>query len=246
MPCGSALRGSRRFATSHASAPWQHPISQETIHMIRYKKQNLFHIIAELEAKKNPTYTKFVEDYRVLSKKCAENFIRRAETVHLAKENLDPDVFSAFCREVGLDEKGATCRKWLRVGSVAGRFEPFLDRMPDCWTTIYKLACLEKDQFDRVAHDSRFSPTITALEIDRIVGKTPKVIGLIGETPKAGGGKRAHVVTIDFSGLKNESKADVYRALVDRVIELADQFGLALEDQGNRLLLVDNQLRRAA
>jgi hypothetical protein len=63
-----------------------------------------------------------------------------------------------------------------KIGNLASRFEGLFDRLPPRWTTIRRLASLEREDFDRVA--PQLSKATTAADIDRIVprdkrGKRP-------------------------------------------------------------------------
>ena len=118
----------------------------------------------------SPVYVDLVKRYRTFAKQTAENIIKLAETLVEAKDKLSKDDLQKFCGEVGLQHDGSTYRKLLKIGMEVSRFEPFVAQMPNNWTTVYKLAKLEKDKFDVVANDSRFTPMMTASEVDAIVG----------------------------------------------------------------------------
>jgi hypothetical protein len=137
----------------------------------------------------SPTYVALVAKYRTFAKQTAENIIKLAETLVEAKDKLSDADLQKFCGEVGLEHDGSTYRKLLKIGTEVSRFEPFFARMPNNWTTVYKLAKLEKDKFDLVANDSRFTPMMTASEIDAIVGDSA--------TPKNG---HSRDLMIDLSG----------------------------------------------
>jgi hypothetical protein len=124
----------------------------------------------------SPIYADLVQRYRTFAKQSAENIIKLSETLVEAKHKLSDADLQKFCGEVGLQHDGSTYRKLLKIGTEVSRFEPFLARMPNNWTTVYKLAKLEKDKFDLVANDNRFTPMMTASEVDSIVGgsATPK------------------------------------------------------------------------
>ena len=118
----------------------------------------------------------------------------------------------------------STFRKLLQIGGAAGRFEPFIDRMPSPWTTQSKLAFLEEDKFDIVAHDPRFGPMMTAAEIDRIIA---------GE-PQENGEAVSRDIIIGLSGFKLSEK----RKILTQCRDLADQcrFQLSLGSRFQREL----------
>ena len=57
----------------------------------------------------------------------------------------------------------------MMIGKEASCFQPFLDRLPNNWTTLYKLAKLEAHVFDRVTNDPLFAPMMTASDVDDII-----------------------------------------------------------------------------
>jgi hypothetical protein len=111
-----------------------------------------------------PIYADLVQRYYSFAKKSAENIIKLAETLVEAKDKLSDTELQKFCNDVGLQYEGSTYKKLMKIGAEASRFEPFVERMPNNWTTLYKLAKLDKGAFDLVANDNRFTTTMTASE----------------------------------------------------------------------------------
>jgi hypothetical protein len=109
-----------------------------------------------------------IKQYLSLGKVSAETFVKKAVTVAKA-EKLSKSKRQQFCTVVNLQYDGSKYRKLLKIGQEASRFEPVFDRLTNSWTTLYKLAVLEKDQFDRVTQDVRFDPMMTAAEVNVIL-----------------------------------------------------------------------------
>jgi hypothetical protein len=121
-----------------------------------------------------------VEQYKTFAKRSAENVIRAAETVFIASREfeLSPEDLQTFKKRVGLDQRDdSTYRKLRKIGEEVTRFEPFVHRLPNSWTTLWELAKLDPDQFDQVTEDSRFAPAMTAAELDDILAGKPPVDG---------------------------------------------------------------------
>jgi hypothetical protein len=55
----------------------------------------------------------------------------------------------------------------LAIGEHALRLEPFIERVPSSRTTLYKLARLKDNEFDRVTKDPAFGCTMTAEQVTR-------------------------------------------------------------------------------
>ena len=137
----------------------------------------------------SPIYVGFVDDYMKYAKKAAENFIKLGQTLNEAKANLAPKHFTQFCKEIGLVEKGPAARKLSKIGEMAGRFDPYLSKMPAASSTVYKLAILDDEEFARVVESDRFSPIMTAKDVDSVFDDKTKE-----RSPKKG-------LFIDLSGI---------------------------------------------
>src|ERR1019366_4614715 len=87
-----------------------------------------------------------------------------AMTLVEAEEKLSTAEFKIFCELVGIPKGGPIYKKFTKIGEAATRFKPYMEKLPANWTTLYKLASLPPDKFDRVAQS--LTPFITAREID--------------------------------------------------------------------------------
>jgi len=158
-----------------------------------------------------PTYAQLVDQYKKYGKEAAEKIVKMAETLVKAEQYLPPFQFDQFCDEVRLIQDGPTHKKLRKIGNKYARFEPFLDKLPNAWTTLYKLASIEEGEFDKVTKDDLFGPLMTAAEIDRIVRpskKKPQKEGLV----------------IRFSGVDASKQLEVYLELKT----LANKFAIDL------------------
>jgi hypothetical protein len=158
-------------------------------------------------------YVGFVQKYMFFARKTAENIIKLAETLVEAKAELTELEFGQFCREVGLDPKGSTFRKLKEIGEKVSRFEPFVEHIPSSWTTIYKLAKLDPDKFDRVMQSGKLSPFMTAEQVDSIISDAPSATTGIQRD-----------LTIDLSALEKNAKIAAY----DEIERLKQKFGFTM------------------
>jgi hypothetical protein len=165
-----------------------------------------------------PIYADLVQRYHTFAKHSAENIIKLAETLLEAKDRLLDADLRKFCEEVGLEHDGSTYRKLMKIGTEASRFEPFVERMPNNWTTLYKLAKLDKGAFDLVANDNRFTTTMTASEVDAVVGGSST-------------GKNEHCrdLMIGLSGFDRVTMI----AVCKRIKDLKQEFGFKFEVAGH-------------
>ena len=121
-----------------------------------------------------PKVAHLVERYRFYAKASAENIIQLATTLTEANRTLSAPKLTAFCAAVGINPKSSTYRKLTQIGLSAARFKSHLDKMPTAWTTVYNLSKLSEQDFEKVASNDNFSPTMTARSINEIVKPSAK------------------------------------------------------------------------
>lgn len=143
-----------------------------------------------------PKVSGYVTAYKSFLRKTAESVIGLASTLVEAETSLSVVDFEIFCRQVKLEKGSPTHTKLKKIGEKITRFNPFIEKLPNTWTTLYKLATLESSEFDRVSMN--LTPFISAKEIDLLVK---------GETVK--GGDKADI-TIGLKMLDSASKLAVY------------------------------------
>lgn len=94
--------------------------------------------------------SKYVDRYNALLCKSADAFISLGETLVEAKEVLNKEEFKLFLEQTGLKSSKATYSKLMKIGENAPRLRPYVNNLPQNWTTIYALSKLEADQFEKV------------------------------------------------------------------------------------------------
>lgn len=156
----------------------------------------------------SPEYLKLVRAYKFFAKELAANFVKLAETLVTAESTLPDEHFISFCNEVGLDRDGSTYRKLMVIGKNAARFEPFLEKMPNAWTTVYKLAAIKGDEFDRVVKSQHFSPFMTANNVSEALGRK--------SSAKA---SKTNVISIGLDGCPDDEKLAIYSGIKKLGIE---------------------------
>ena len=154
-----------------------------------------------------PDILGYVDRYQSFLRKTAESILGLADTVQQAEVELNSDDFLSFCGSVGLVKGSSTYSKLKKIAENVERFRPFIGRLPNTWTTIYKLSKLEPDQFARVS--SSLNPFMTSKEIDAEIGSQRKV-----------NMAQTFEFKVALGGLNEDTKAEVYDAL----IELRDRF----------------------
>ena len=172
-----------------------------------------------------PEVASYVDKYRHFAKQSAEAIINLALTLCEAEEKLSAVNFTLFCDQVSLEKKGSTYRKLKAIATNAARFMPVMDRLPNTWTTIYKLATIDAAQFDALVTNGAISPFMTMKEInDQLNIESPA---------KAGNDNKEADFTISVDGLSVEIKAAVYDMLYEIKSEIAIQIvtGKSVEEE---------------
>lgn len=111
-----------------------------------------------------PKVQMHVERFRIAGAKSAAAILGLAMALAAANEELNEDDFHLFCYEVNLDPRGSTFRKLMQIAKNCGRFQPYMDKLPQAWTTIYKLSTLSAEKFEYIT--PLLNPLLTADEID--------------------------------------------------------------------------------
>ena len=115
--------------------------------------------ILKLVPNQSEAVKSLAEQYRKFAKASGEDILGLAETVYLATRELDQRYLEEFYQEVGLDPKGTTARKLKEIGEKLTRFQPYLEKLPNTWTTIYVLAKMDDHEFQRVANSASCIPS---------------------------------------------------------------------------------------
>ena len=131
--------------------------------------------ILKLVPNQSEAVKSLAEQYRKFAKASGEDILGLAETVYLATRELNQRSLEEFYQEVGLDPKGTTARKLKEIGEKLTRFQPYLEKLPNTWTTIYVLAKMDDHEFQRVADSGVLHPFVTLKAIEDVVrSKNPE------------------------------------------------------------------------
>ncbi len=163
----------------------------------------------------SPIVVGFVEQYRSFAKQTAQSIIALSHTLVEAKTALSGVEFALFCREVGIAEGGPVFKKLVKIGEMANRFTPVLERLPNSWTTIYKLAALPSDKFDQLLATDVLTPFATAKQLEQATSSVSAP-----STPK----KPAADVSLALGELDLGTKTLVY----EQLHQLRKQFGFTV------------------
>jgi len=118
----------------------------------------------------------YISRYQISTQNAIDNILNMGEAVYeiymkcksgeMEKEELD-----YFCKCVGLDSKGAMFRKYKAIGINAPKFRLCMNKLPPTLTTLYEMATLDFDDFERYVVRSSFSSNITHEQFMKMIDK---------------------------------------------------------------------------
>jgi hypothetical protein len=113
----------------------------------------------------NEPLVPYIEQYKQFAKAGAGGIIDQCRTLVLAEDVLSPKNFRIFCEELKLSKESSTYRKLKKIGEESDRLKSVADQIPNSWTTLYQLAKLEREEFDRVLMSGQLHAAMTAQDL---------------------------------------------------------------------------------
>jgi hypothetical protein len=168
-----------------------------------------------------PRYLALVERCLRHKKDAGESIVRLGEALYEADYNLSRKEVTSLCSEVGIVYDKPTWRKFIAIGKKFSRFEKHFDKLPNNWTTVYKLAILKQNEFERVTKSDRFSAFVTSKDIDEILGHAKS--------------KKKGDVSINLTGLLEPMKVELYNELT----ALKKKYGFTLKASDDLMKIAD-------
>ena len=111
----------------------------------------------------------FVQDFHGFAKKTAQSTLEMCKVVYDAKHTLTNDNFDSFCREIGQKSSDSTIRKYLAIGEKYDDFINYADRLPNSWTSIYKITQIDSTTFSALVSTDNTFATMKAKDIDLLI-----------------------------------------------------------------------------
>lgn len=114
----------------------------------------------------------YINRFVVTYKKSVKNVIELATVIGESYANLDEESFKSFCKEIGYTTRSSYVSKMKTIYTNLDRFQELKDALPGNYTTIYDLARMPHEDFDKLVADGGVKPTMKAPKIVKEV--TPK------------------------------------------------------------------------
>lgn len=123
----------------------------------------------------NPKIEEYASQYRLCIKKTAASILELACVVGEAKKDLSCEEFRKFRLSIGApSSKDSYIKKLLKIANSSARLSLVSDSLPPNYTTLYELAKMSSDSFQKVHHDGVLSPDMTAKTLSPYLDKTER------------------------------------------------------------------------
>lgn len=160
----------------------------------------------------NEPLAPLIEQYRQFAKAGAVGIIDQCRTLVYAKNELSPNNFKRFCEAIKVIEKSSTFKKLCAIGEAADRFHAVIDRVPNTWTTLYQLATLAVEEFDRLVTSRVLHASMTADELNAAVKKDKEH-------------QLKYMLVVDLTSLKDGERLEAF----NKMNETALMFGAVVK-----------------
>lgn len=159
----------------------------------------------------------YVERFNKSMKATAESIIDMGNTIYEASRYLGEVPLAQFCEQIGMNSTDPMFKKLKKIGENHARLEANVSKLPNTWTTIYKLAAMKQEDFTKIVDAEVLTPFVTAKEINECLGTT--------KVKTADTASKANSITISVSS-GNVANAAL---LVAKIEELKQQFNFELD-----------------
>jgi hypothetical protein len=159
----------------------------------------------------------YVERFNKSMKQTAESIIDMGNTIYEASRYLGPVPLEQFCKEIHMGSNNPMFKKLKKIGENHARLEANVTKLPNTWTTVYKLAAMSPEEFTKIIEANVLTPFVTAKEINECLGTT--------KVRSADGTSKANSITISVSA-GNVANAAL---LVAKIEELKQKFNFELD-----------------
>ncbi len=131
----------------------------------------------------------YVDQFNQFANKTAQAIIGMGRVVHRAKSSLGKD-FDVFCTAIRFKRESSAIRKLDQIGKMADFLDKHANRLPNTWTTVYRLTQLGRELLEEAIAGDVVSPSMSGLEAGRLVHK------MLGTQPRSKNNTRASIASI--------------------------------------------------
>jgi len=121
------------------------------------------------------TAQNFANQFMSFKKQSAEGLLQMSKAVSDVKSK-HKDALKKFCILTELDPSSSTFRKYNAIGQNFERLIEHVEKLPNTWTTLYKVASLTPREFQKLVDSRRLTPKIKAATINEVLGNSVKKV----------------------------------------------------------------------
>lgn len=140
-----------------------------------------------------PEIQQYTQEFLSFAKASTENTISMCELLNRAKvefrdkeQNNKNKLFNMLCESIGYP-KGAndpTIKKYVRIGESAERFKPYIDRLPNSWTTLYEITQLDSNTFDEAIENGTINIKMIGRDVKSLKPNATKATKKLADKSK--------------------------------------------------------------
>ena len=165
----------------------------------------------------------YVAEFNQFAAKTADAIIGMGRVVFRAKQNLGSD-FSQFCKDIRFKETSSAIRKLEQIGRKADFLEKYADRLPNTWTTVYRLTQLGNDVLESAIEAGNVHATMTGIDAGKLLiqfNGTPlsskRNIKQIASAAPEAANDGVYEITLRFDGVPDRAKVQNLEMVVNAV-----------------------------
>lgn len=117
------------------------------------------------------TAQNYADQFMSFKKHSAEGLLHMSKAVADAKSK-HKEVLKTFCKMTELDPASSTFRKYNAIGQNFDRLMEYVEKLPNNWTTLYKVASLTPSDFQKLVDSNQLTPNIKASTIREVLGNS--------------------------------------------------------------------------
>ena len=163
----------------------------------------------------------YVSEFNLFAAKTADAIIGMGRVVFRAKQNLGSD-FARFCKEIRFKEKSSAIRKLEQIGRKADFLEKYADRLPNTWTTVYRLTQLGNDVLETAIEKGSVHATMTGIDAGKLLDQfngvpasSKRNIKQIASAVPLAANDGAYEITLRFDGVPDRAKVQSLEMVVN-------------------------------
>ncbi len=167
----------------------------------------------------------YVVEFTQFANKTAQAIIGMGRVVYKAKSELNKELFKTFCDVIRFDKDSSAIRKLYQIGKKADFLENYADRLPNTWTTVYRLTQLTDAVLEEAIEAGAVHASMSGLEagrfVHRMLGTQPRskknTLASVASTPQQAANDGVYAFTIQFDGCPNPAEVATIESVLKDV-----------------------------